>query len=228
MDNLDYKHIPFELDEKEASEGKVVGYASIYNNVDYGGDVVLPGAFEAALSSSARPKMLWQHDPSQVIGVWEKMTDTAKGLKIEGRIIKGIQKAEEALILMKEKAIDGLSIGYRAKEFEFEKTAKGLVRKLKAVDLFEVSVVTFPMNPKALVTDAKQLQTPREVEVILRNAGVPATFAKLVASHGFEGAKKRLTADPREVEDEDAHRQGLKDLLNEIQGLQRMMKNAQG
>ena len=227
MDQLDYKHIPFERDEKAAGENTIKGLAAAYNNVDHGGDIILPGAFEKMLSKKPKLKMLWQHDPSEVIGIWDDMEDSAKGLKVSGRFISGIQKAAEAQILLKEGAIDGLSIGYRARQFDYQKTDKGMVRRLKEVELHEVSVVTFPMNPKALVTDVKQLQGPREVETILRNAGVPAAFAKLVASYGFDEAKKRLDPDHREGgEDEEKTRAGLNSLLEELNSLKRMLKNA--
>lgn len=227
MDQLDYKHIPFEFEEKGLAENGIKGLAAVYNNVDFGGDVILPGAFKEAIERQPRIKMLWQHDPAEVIGVWDGLEDSAKGLKVSGRFIPGIKRAEEAQILLKEKAIDGLSIGYRSKEFDYQKTEKGMVRRLKSVELFEVSVVTFPMNPKALVTDVKQLQSPREVETILRNAGVPAAFAKLVASHGFEEAKKRLDPDYREGGEDEAERQeGMTRLLKELNSLKRTLKNA--
>lgn len=227
MTDLEYKQISFEIEEKGLEEGRIKGLGAVYNNVDHGGDVILPGAFKSAIESGKPIKMLWQHDPSEVIGVWDKLSDSAKGLQSEGRFIPGIQRAEEAKILLKEKAIDGLSIGYRSKEFDYQKTDKGMVRRLKSVELFEISVVTFPMNPKALVTDVKQLQSPREVETILRGAGVPAAFAKLVASHGFEEAKKRLDPDYREGgEDEAKQQEGMTRLLSELNSLKGMMKNA--
>jgi HK97 family phage prohead protease len=227
MDQLEYKYVPLELEEKGLEEGGVRGIAAAYNNVDHGGDVILPGAFQDAISKGQKLKMLWQHDPSEVIGVWDKLTDSPKGLRVEGRFIKGIRRADEAQILLKEAAIDGISIGYRSKKFDFMKTEKGMVRQLKEVELFEASIVTFPMNPKAVVTDVKQLSAPREVETILRNAGVPAAFAKLVASHGFEEAKRRLDPDYREGgEDEATRQEGMSRLLSELNSLKGMMKNA--
>jgi HK97 family phage prohead protease len=187
----------------------------------------MPGAFLKALAPSApKPKMLWQHDPTQVIGVWEELQDDEKGLRAKGRLLTEIQKGHEALILLKAGAIDGLSIGYRVTDREYTSTAKGTVRQIKSADLLEISVVTFPMNPKSLVTDVKQLQSPREVETILRNAGVPAAFAKLVASHGFEEAKSRLATDQRDADGRDERtQQGFGQLLTEINKLKELMKN---
>lgn len=222
------KHVPFQLDTKELGrDGQISGYASIYGNVDYGGDIVESGAFKLALDPTRpKPKMLWQHDPSQVIGVWDTLRDESKGLFVQGRVLTEIQKGAEAHVLMKSGAIDGLSIGYRALEVDYIQTEKGTVRQIKAADLLEISVVTFPMNPKALVTDVKQLQSPREVETILRNAGVPAAFAKLVASHGFEEAKARIAGDRRDAGDRENRAQpGFDRLLKEIQSLKETMKN---
>jgi HK97 family phage prohead protease len=223
------KHVPFALEGKElGAEGNFTGYASIYGNVDYGGDVVEAGAFKSALKRGASmPKMLWQHNPSQIIGVWEGLEDDSMGLRAKGRLLTKIQKGQEALVLLEAGAIDGLSIGYRVMEHDYQSTPKGTVRRIKSADLLEISVVTFPMNPKALVTDVKQLQSPKEVEAILHNAGVPTTFAKLVASHGFEEAKSRLVKDQRDAGSRDDRAQeGFSRLLNEIHGLQEIIKNA--
>lgn len=228
-DEFSTKHVPFKLETKELGrDGQFSGYASVYGNVDQGGDIVEAGAFRAALDpSKPKPKMLWQHDPSQVIGVWDGLQDDATGLRASGRLLTEIQKGHEALILMKAGAIDGLSIGYRVTETDYIVTPKGTVRQIKSADLLEISVVTFPMNPKSLVTDVKQLQSPREVETILRNAGVPAAFAKLVASHGFDEAKSRLAVDQRDADTRDDRAQkGFGQLLTEIHGLKEIIKNA--
>ncbi len=225
------KYVPFALESKElGGNGEFSGYASVYGNVDFGGDIVEAGAFADALESSRpKPKMLWQHDPSQIIGIWDNLKDSEKGLISSGRILTEIQKGKEAHILMKNGAIDGLSIGYRTLESDYISTASGVVRVIKKADLLEISVVTFPMNPKAVVTDVKQLQSPREVETILRNAGVPAAFAKLVANHGFEEAKTRLAKDQRDAGKlDDRAQSGFSALLAEIHGLKEMMKNGQG
>lgn len=225
------KYVPFAFETKEfGADGQISGYASVYSNVDYGNDIVMPGAFKSVLDGSRPlPKMLWQHDPSQIIGVWEQLGNDARGLKASGRVLTEIQRGAEAHVLMKHKAIDGLSIGYRVTEYDRVAGAKGTVRQIKAADLFEISIVTFPMNPLTVVTDVKQLQSPREVETILRNAGVPSAFAKLVASHGFEEAKSRLAKDQRDAgEPDDRVQEGFALLLKEIQGLKRSISNGKG
>lgn len=136
-------------------EGVVEGYASIFNNVDHGGDKVVPGAFVDSLAKARQGgrtvKMLWSHDPSQPIGVWEDLAEDGKGLRGTGRLVMEVSKAREVHALMKAGAVGGLSIGYRTINSEPE----GNVRLLKQVELFEISPVTFPMNDRAKISAVK-------------------------------------------------------------------------
>lgn len=136
-------------------EGVIEGYASIFSNVDQGGDKVMPGAFVESLAKARQSgrtvKMLWNHDPSQPIGIWEDLAEDGKGLRGRGRLVMEVPKAREAHALMKAGAIGGLSIGYRTIKAEPD----GNVRLLKQVDLFEVSPVTFPMNDRAKISSVK-------------------------------------------------------------------------
>jgi HK97 family phage prohead protease len=128
-------------------DGRIQGYASLFDVVDGGGDAVAPGAFAAALRRADRkPKLLWQHDPARPIGVWETLREDARGLFVSGRLLTEIQSGAEAAALLRAGAIDGLSIGYRA-----VKAARGTGggRRLLEIDLWEVSLVTFPMLPEA-------------------------------------------------------------------------------
>lgn len=223
---MEYKNVSFEIDSKGmGNSGEFSGYASVFGNEDQGRDIIVEGAFDQSLeqfkSGTRKPKMLWQHDPSQPIGVWEMMSSDSKGLWMKGRILTEISRGAEAYVLMKEKAVDGLSIGYKPLDYSYDKNAKGdAIRKLNKVDLWETSVVTFPMNTEATVTDVKQLQSPQEVERLLRKEGVPGTFAKLVASYGYEGAMKRLAGDHRDDGGDEAELQaGLRRLFDEVKGL---------
>lgn len=135
------------------SEGHVVeGYASLFGLSDQGGDMVQPGAYAASLerlsAKGARVKMLWQHDPAQPIGVWDEVREDATGLWVKGRILTELERGREAAALIGAGAIDGLSIGYRT--LRAEKAAGG--RKLAELELWEVSLVTFPMLPEARVS----------------------------------------------------------------------------
>lgn len=153
------------------SDGSVIeGYASLFGVADQGGDVVLPGAYAAGLKRLAekggRVRMLWQHDPAQPIGVWEEIREDERGLWVKGQLLTEVAQAREAASLVAAGAIDGLSIGYRT--ISAERDAKGR-RALSEVELWEVSLVTFPMLPDARV-GAKAAEMPA-------SDGVAAAFA---------------------------------------------------
>ena len=142
------------LGEAVAIDGgcRIEGYASLFGVTDQGGDVVLAGAYRKSLdrlrAEGRQVKMLWQHDPAQPIGVWDEIREDARGLLVKGRILSDVEKGREAAALIGAGAIDGLSIGYRT--ITAEKDTKGQ-RLLREVELWEVSVVTFPMLPQARV-----------------------------------------------------------------------------
>ena len=181
--------------------GTFEGYASTFGNVDSGGDKVLPGAFVEGLASARRKghtvKMLWNHDPGQPIGVWDDLAEDAKGLWGKGRLVMEVAKAREVHALMKAGAIDGLSIGYRTKEAAPE----GNVRLLKKLDLFEVSVVTMPMNDRAKLTSVKSEAleeiteklkagdrlTEREFETMAKGLGLSNSQAERAARIHLKG-----------------------------------------
>ncbi|RYH03378.1 HK97 family phage prohead protease [Salipiger sp. IMCC34102] len=131
---------------------EISGYASVFGRVDQGGDSVVAGAYAgslAKLGTAGRTiKMLWQHDPAKPIGIWDEVREDAHGLYVKGRLLPQIAQAKEAAALVEAGAIDGLSIGYRT--LRAEKTAAP-GRKLIELDLWEVSLVTFPMLADARV-----------------------------------------------------------------------------
>jgi hypothetical protein len=134
-------------------EGQVVeGYASLFGKTDQGGDIVQKGAYAASLKRLAarggRIKMLWQHDPGQPIGVWDEVREDQAGLWVKGRILPEVARGREVAALVQAGAIDGLSIGYRT--VRAERDGKGN-RLLSELELWEVSLVTFPMLPEARV-----------------------------------------------------------------------------
>ena len=131
-------------------KGVIEGYASLFGAKDQGGDEVQKGAYTASLKrQKSGVKMLWQHDPTCPIGVWDEVREDANGLYVKGRILSEVQAGREALALMEAGAVDGLSIGYRT--VRSEKSGSG-GRLLHEVELWEVSVVTFPMLPEARAT----------------------------------------------------------------------------
>ena len=135
------------------TDGRVLeGYASLFGKADQGGDVVQPGAYARSLQSLANAgrsvKMLWQHDPAQPIGIWDEVREDAMGLYVKGRLLDDVAKGREAAALIEAGAIDGLSIGYRTKRAEKDASGRRLLSEL---ELWEVSLVTFPMLPDARV-----------------------------------------------------------------------------
>ncbi|PTW49886.1 MULTISPECIES: HK97 family phage prohead protease [Rhodovulum] len=134
-------------------DGAVIeGYASVFGAADYGGDIVQSGAYTACLrqmgSEGRRVKMLWQHDPCEPIGVWDEVREDARGLYVKGRILTDVTRGREAVALVAAGAIDGLSIGYRTKRAGKDDSGHRLLAEL---ELWEVSLVTFPMLADARV-----------------------------------------------------------------------------
>ena len=163
-------------DELTVKDGtQIEGYASLFGACDQGGDVVAPGAYQASLgqleTENRRVKMLWQHDPAQPIGVWDEVRETARGLYVKGRLLDSVAQGREAAALIAAGAIDGLSIGYRTRKAG--KTDQGK-RLLKELELWEVSLVTFPMLRSARVGAKANVDngddTWRDVASLLRGA----------------------------------------------------------
>jgi HK97 family phage prohead protease len=157
----------------------------------------MPGAFRTSLSQrgAAGVKLLFQHDPAEPIGVWLELAEDTKGLYGRGRLMPEVAKAREVLALMRAGALDGLSIGFRAVKGARE--ARSGIRRLKEIDLWEISVVTFPMLPEARVRTVKtgpfagRLPTEREFERWLtRDAGLSRADARAIIASGL----KTLTA----------------------------------
>lgn len=130
--------------------GAFAGYASVFHRVDRGGDRVLPGAFAKSIARRGPRgvRLLWQHDPSTPIGVIDEIAEDGRGLFVKGRLLLEVARGREAHALLCGAAIDGLSIGYRTLLAERDRDG---VRNLREIDLWEVSLVTFPMQPAARV-----------------------------------------------------------------------------
>ena len=160
---------------------EIAGYASLFDTPDAGGDVVAQGAYAASLRRLAetgrRVRMLWQHDPAQPIGLWDEVREDARGLYVRGRLLDAVARAREAAALITAGAIDGLSIGYRTRRATSE---AGGGRRLAELELWEVSLVTFPMLPAARVAAgthpppqakaARQVAAQRDLARALRAA----------------------------------------------------------
>lgn len=146
-----------------AEAGVFEGYASLFDVVDLSKDMVLPGAFSASLERRGTQgiRLLWQHDPAEPIGLWLKIAEDRRGLYVRGRLNPGVARAREVLALLREGAVDGLSIGFRSERSR--KDPRSGVRRLERIDLWEISLVTFPMLPQARVRAVKHAgNTPKQ------------------------------------------------------------------
>ena len=190
------KYAPVTLEDVSA-KGVFEGYASLFNTVDLGRDTVAPGAFRRSLRAQTAlgVKMLYQHDPREPIGIWEIIREDTKGLYVKGRLLPGIRRAGEVLTLMKEGALDGLSIGFKTLKSRSQKGAA--LRQLLDVELYEISIVTFPMHPgarAAMVTKTQPalpitagLPTVRNFERwLMQDAGFTRRQARLAIASGFK------------------------------------------
>lgn len=178
----------FALQIKAAGDdGTVEGYGSVFGVRDNYDDVIAKGAFIQSLkdhkAAGTMPAMLWQHDADKPIGVWTEMVEDDKGLRIKGQLAMETVKGKEAHALLKMGALNGLSIGFMSKEWAYDRDTE--VRTLTAIDLWEVSLVTFPANEKARVTNVKsadELQAPKDAEKVLRDAGFSKSDATAFVS----------------------------------------------
>jgi HK97 family phage prohead protease len=200
-------------DAAAANDMTFEGYGAVFGNVDAYGDVIEPGAFASYLSDVRNgkqqwPAMLLQHggwgasaDDMTPIGVWTELAEDGRGLKVKGQLAD-TPRGREIYTLMKmapRPAIDGLSIGYIPKEFEMRSKPEDPRRRLKRVDLIEISPVTFPANTSARVASVKSTSglTIRDAERALRDAGFSRSEAKAVLASGY-----RSIDDVRDADDE--------------------------
>ena len=187
----------------DAPAGTFSGYGAVFGNVDSYGDVIAKGAFKDTLrdarKSGAWPTMLSQHggwgvsaDDMMPIGIWTELREDDTGLYVEGKLALETQRGKDAYALLKMEprpALNGLSIGYMAKEFTVGTKPKEPRRTLKRVDLLEVSLVTFPANAKArigAIKAAADITSAREFEEFLRQAGFAKGFAAKLTAGGWK------------------------------------------
>src|SRR6476661_5717775 len=139
------------------AEGRVEGYASLFGEVDQARDMIMPGAFAETLRTRGlrRVPMLFQHDPSEPVGIWLELREDHRGLFARGRLIPEVARGRELLSLLRAGAIDGLSIGFRTSKARIDPRTR--IRRIYAVDLWEISIVTFPMLTGARVRSVKRV-----------------------------------------------------------------------
>ncbi|MGK2908753.1 MAG: HK97 family phage prohead protease [Sphingobium sp.] len=188
--------LDFALDTKALDdEGHIEGLAAGYGNLDFGGDIMLPGSIAKSIAGKKAIPMLMYHNMQRPAGVWTDFKETDAGLLVKGRFSMSTRYGKEAYGLVKDGAIGGLSVGYRA----IKEKMVGKARHLIEVALHEVSLVTIPMNEKAVVTSVKdileggKLPSVREFEEFLRDAG---GFSKSLAVAIAAKATPHLRGEP--------------------------------
>lgn len=176
----------FQLEVKQIEDRQFEGHASVFGHEDLGGDIVLEGAFKRSLAQHRKegtmPPMFWMHDPTAVPGVWKSIEEDRTGLKVIGELVQ-TQLGDEIRTLLQKKAVRGLSIGFRPVEVDFNRDGN---RLLKEIDLWEVSIVSLAMNPKARVmavksrlsSDGEYVPTERELESDLHSLGYSKSAAR--------------------------------------------------
>lgn len=159
------------------ANGTVEGYASLFGEVDAARDMMMPGAFAQTLRQRdiRRVPMLFQHDPAEPIGIWLELREDFRGLYARGRLIPDVRRAAEVLALLRAGTSDGLSIGFRTVKGRLD--PKTRIRKLDAVDLWEISIVTFPLLAGARVRAVKEARFPSR----------PLSFARARAEREWRG-----------------------------------------
>lgn len=201
-------HLTTQLEIKNIKDREFEGHGSIFGNEDLGGDVVLKGAFERSLKqhreTNSYPLMFWMHDPSKVAGKWTEMYEDDAGLRVKG-VLADTPLGNEIRTLLTMDAVKGLSIGYRTLDQDYDSDGR---RLLKELELWEVSVVSLPMNPLAQVVHAKSqlsatgeyVPTSREFERTLRDVGCSQRVAKTIISKVYEGETRDVPPEPENDE----------------------------
>ena len=189
---MKYLNRPIEI-KAVNEDGLFSGYASVFEEIDSYRDIVKRGAFEKTLAESESKgravPILWQHDAAKPIGVYTELKEDEHGLYVEGQLNMDVQQAREALSLLRQKALSGISIGYNSVRYDTD--VKSGVRPLYELKLYEASLVTFPACDGARVTDVKtiladgQLPSLPEFEDFLCEAGFSRSQAKAIAGNGL-------------------------------------------
>ena len=213
------KSFPFEV-KATAEENNIFtfeGYASTFNNVDHGDDIVIRGAFSNSLAKNSQVPILWQHQMSEVIGISVQLYEDDKGLFIKGNLPKDDTLVSGRIIpQMKVGSIKEMSIGFFTKNYD---RAKDGIRLLKEIDLFEVSLVTKAMNSQALVTGFKSFETLRDIEQTLKDNGFSNTEAKTLISKIKEFSSKRDASEDNQRDADATKQKIITDLHNLINNL---------
>ena len=180
---------PVELKALDESKGTFKGYGSVFGVIDSYKEVVDKGAFSESLKTK-RPALLWQHNRNAPIGIYTSVKEDDHGLLLEGELNLETQQGREAYALLKQGALDGLSIGFMPLVEEVDKQS-GIIH-IKKLRLMEVSIVTFPANEDATVDSVKSApDTIRDFERFLRDGGYSQKDAEYIAANGYRAHEAR-------------------------------------
>ena len=183
---MEFKQVQFKADDVDAEAGLFRGYASTWD-LDSGGDVIVKGAFSKTLAEKrSQVKILWQHKTDTPIGKPLEMREDERGLFVEGKI-SDTTHGKDAKILLKDGVIDRMSIGFIANSDAV--TVKDGIRYIEELELFEFSLVTWPMNDAAVITAVKSLR-PKDIERVLREAGLTKSQAAALVNKGLPGLRE--------------------------------------
>lgn len=195
------KQLDFPFKVKAVNDdGVFSGYGSVFNVLDAYNEVVVPGAFSDSLKTR-QPALLWQHRSGEPIGVYTDVKEDTVGLHVEGKLALKTARGAEAYELLKMGALNGLSIGFMVRDESYDRVSG--ISTLKKLDLWEVSLVTFPANDAARVTDVKaaeQIQTLKDAEAYLRDAGgfskaqALALISRIKAAHARSDSEAEMAA----------------------------------
>lgn len=201
------KQLDFPFKVKAVNDdGVFSGYGSVFNVLDADNEVVVPGAFTDSLKTR-QPALLWQHRSGEPIGVYTDVKEDTVGLHVEGKLALKTARGAEAYELLKMGALNGLSIGFSVRDESYDRVSG--ISTLKKLDLWEVSLVTFPANDAARVTDVKaaeQIQTLKDAEAYLRDVGgfskaqALALISRIKAAHARSDSEAEMAATVAAVE----------------------------
>ncbi len=216
---LTKQRLDIPLTVKSVSDsGEFEGYGSVFGVKDSYSDIIVPGAFQKSLAAwqekGRMPALLWQHNMSEPIGIYTEMREDETGLFLKGRLlIDDDPLAKRAHAHMKAGSLSGLSIGYVLNDYEYDKQKDAFI--LKDIDLWEVSLVTFPANDEARISNVKSLlergetPPPSKVEKALREVGFSGSQAKAFMAKGYSAITPREAAADEALE-------SLKTLISRI------------
>jgi len=194
----------FELKDIGTEERTFTGYAAAYGNEDSDGDIIELGAFADSIKAGRdKIKILWQHKSQEPIGIPVEMREDSNGLWVKGKISK-TARGDEAIELMKDGVVSAMSVGFIINDADYDERGR---RRIKSGRLMEFSLVTFPANEKAVIQSVKEVNE-REIERVLREAGVSRAMAKTIVSTGVKGL--------RDAEREAVEKEHMLDLLKTL------------